>query len=93
MRLAVLLLALALAGCGGKTADTTDFVTVAQPYKPPPLPAECTSKDPKWTVLPDADIDKATLPRTDRINANAYTEVLGKRRVCREAILELNKKR
>ena len=82
-----------LAGCGGKTAQTTDVVTVAQKYTPPPLPAECTSKDPEWKVLPDTDLDKATLPRNDRINANAYTEVLGKRRVCRKAIQALNKQR
>lgn len=93
MRMIVLAMALAVAvsGCGGKPAPETQVVTVSQPPKAPVLPRECTQADPSWTSLPDTAVTKADLPRNYAKNSEAFTEVVGNRRVCRRAINELKK--
>lgn len=50
------------------------------------LPAECTSRDPGWQALPDADVRRADAARNYASNRRNYSEVLGKRSVCRAAI-------
>lgn len=83
--------AVAVSGCGGQPTPEMQIVAVTQPPKMPELPAACTAADPDWTPMPDAALTKADPPRNYSQNREAYTEVVGNRRVCRRAILELKK--
>lgn len=83
----LMLALLALAGCSKEPPPAPQIVTVVPQCNPPPLPGECVSEDPSWTVLPDSAIDAETPPRVDGTNYEAFTAVTGKRRVCRKAIL------
>lgn len=55
-------------------------------------PSACTSPDPKWSKLPDSDVRKSDIPRNDEKNKTNYTEILGKRDVCRAAHLAQQKR-
>ena len=56
------------------------------------LPAECTSRDPAWQALPDADVRRDAAARNYASNRRQYSEILGKRSVCRAAINVQTKK-
>lgn len=64
-------------------------VIVVTATKPIVLPVECTSTDEVWHELPDADIKRSEAARHDRINKDRYAKLIGKRRVCRAAILTI----
>lgn len=76
-------LALALGMC---TPAPPEIVLVQPEPAPLVLPAECTSRDPAWAVLPDTAIKKTDLPRNARSNELQYGDLLGKREICRAAI-------
>lgn len=84
--LAILALAtFALAGCDKAPPEV---VVVTQEADPPPLPTECVSDDPKWQTYPDDVIDKKSVARHEKENEANFSEVSGKRRTCRAAILK-----
>ena len=89
-RTLIVAIALGLAACDKQPEPV--WVAVATEEKEPALPAECTSKDAAWRALPDTDIDMATLSRTDGANAEAFSSMSSKRRICRVAILASNQK-
>ena len=66
-------------------AKEPEPVLVAVPTKQIEMPVECTSADPKWADLPDADVKQSVAARTWRINKDNYNQVIGKRKVCRAA--------
>lgn len=84
------LCALVLCSCA-KDAPPPEVVTVVAACPSPAVPVECTAPDPAWQSLPRTAIDKKTLPRWERKNFAAWTDVTGKRSVCRNAIKELQK--
>lgn len=89
MRKFAIMAGLALAGCG---KPEPEIVLVEPEPRVIELPAECTSSDPAWTPMPDGDLDKKTIPRITKKNEASFAEVLGKRRVCRGAIVAQSKK-
>lgn len=86
----IILGALALAGCGDPPKP--EVVLVESEARVAELPAECTSRDPKWTPMPDGDLDKKTIPRITKKNETTFAEVIGKRGVCRDAIVAQSRK-
>lgn len=80
-------LALALAAC---SKDEVPIVTVVE-AEPVPLPAECTSADPPWVKLPDADVTRSTSVKNYDANKRQYSRVLARRAVCRAAIQSTSK--
>ena len=67
------------------SACSPEPTVVAVPLKPIQYPPECTSPDPAWVELPDADVKLSVAARRERLNKNNYNSVIGKRSVCRKA--------
>lgn len=70
-------------------AKEPEPVLISVPVKPIVYPVECTSADDAWHELPDADVKLSEAARHDRINKDRYAKLIGKRRVCRTAILTI----
>ncbi len=85
MRHAILIAAAALLAAACAKAPPPVSV-VSEPAPAPLLPAECTSPDPAWRDLPDADVTRSSVARLWRVNRNAYRQVVGARRVCRASL-------
>lgn len=81
--IAVALAATVAAAC---SKDPPEVVMVAAEPPPLALPAECTSRDPAWVALPDADVRRDAAARNYAANRRQYSEITGKRAVCRAAI-------
>lgn len=84
-----LILSVATSGCA---KPPPEVVIVSADPLPLNLPDECVSRDPRWTHLPDAAIMKKDLPRNSSINQAQYSEILGRRSICRAAINAQTKK-
>ena len=86
-----LITAVFISGCA-KESNTPAMVMVTA--SPPPLvmPPECTNRDPAWVALPDQDIRRDAAARNYAVNRRQYSELLGRRRICRESILAQIKK-
>ena len=63
-----------------------EIVLVNAEPAPLSLPVECTSRDSAWQSLPDADVRRDAAARNYAANRRQYSELLGKRSVCRAAI-------
>lgn len=82
---AVLLLAIGLAGCGPDPKELPPVV-LSSPPPTPSIAGECTSADPDWVELPDADARRSSLARNYRVNKTQYRALIAKRRVCRASL-------
>lgn len=89
MRKFAIVAALALCAC---SKPEPEIVLVEPEPQPIEYPAECVSDDPAWVAMPDSDLDKKTLPRITKKNETNYSEVLGKRRVCKRALIAQSRK-
>lgn len=72
-----------LAACA---KDPPEVVLVSQAPAIPVIAAECTSPDPAWTELPDADVRRSEAARNYRLNKDRYRSLLAKRRICRASL-------
>jgi len=86
------ILALIPFGITGCAKDPPEIVMVTAEPSPLALPAECTSRDPAWQPLPDADVRRDAAARNYASNRRQFSEVLGKRAVCRAAITASTKR-
>ena len=84
MRALFILSILLLAGC---EKPAPEIVLVAAEPAKINLPAECTSRDAAWQSLPDTDVRRDAAARNYAANRRQYSELLGKRSVCRSAII------
>lgn len=85
MKRPIILAVLALAACGDPPKP--EVVLVESEVRVASLPDECKpNNDPKWSQMPDSDIDKKTIARVTKRNEANFSEVSGKRRVCWKAI-------
>ena len=83
VRFAPMIASVVLFGCGKPPPEIV--MVTAEPAQIT-LPAECTSRDPGWQALPDADVRRSDAARNYAANRRQYSEVLGKRSICRSAI-------
>lgn len=81
--LIALIIAMLLAACAKEPPEVV-MVSTAPPT--PSIAAECTSQDPVWAELPDADVRRGEAARNYRLNKDRYRSLLANRRICRASL-------
>lgn len=76
-------LALVLAACA---KEPPQVVMVSAAPAVPVIASECTSADPMWVDLPDADVRRALVARNYLLNKDRYRSLLAKRLICRASL-------
>lgn len=79
MKRLIVLATVALAGCGG---DGVPIVMTSLAG----TPTECTSRDPRWTPLPDTDVTRSQAARNYQTNKEAFNAMRYRRAICRAGI-------
>ncbi|WP_414461841.1 hypothetical protein [Hyphomicrobium sp. DY-1] len=81
MKRIVLFATVVLAGCGSDPvpAIMTQLATVDPPR-------ECSTSDPKWTELPDADVKRSEAARNYQTNKEAFNAMRYRRSICRAGV-------
>lgn len=88
--MAMLGVAVLLAGCSGKDMPDGWIALTELEAQPPAIPDEClTDKDPRWVDLPDRDVLQDEGARNVRDNKDRFRRLAGKRRVCAAGLAEL----
>ena len=86
MKTRICIAAMITLACIGCEKPAPEIVLVTAEPAQINMPAECTSRDLAWQALPDADVRRDAAARNYAANRRQYSELLGKRSVCRSAI-------